>query len=168
MNWKLIWRGVRSPQLRNKLLIIFGLLLSYRLLAHIPIPIGEVDQLRQFIDSFENESSNLEFLSLYNLIAGGTLASLSIMIVGLSPYITASIVMQVLTKSIPRLEKIQKEGEFGRKKINQYTRLLTLPLAIGQSIAMITLIRRLAPQVTGLEISLLVYLFLNGLSWLRS
>ena len=150
MNWKLIWRGIKTAKLRNKLLIVFGLLLVFRLLAHIPIPIGETDELRQFIDVFLKEDSNIQLLNIYNLIAGGALASLSIMIVGLSPYITASIVMQVLTRVLPNLEKLQKEGEFGRKKINQYTRLLTLPLAIAQSILMITLVRELAPEATGI------------------
>ena len=128
MNWKLIWRGIKTAKLRNKLLIILGLLLVFRILAHIPMPIGSPDEFKQFLEVFQAESSSINLLNLYNLFAGGVFASLSIMIVGLSPYITASIVMQVLTRAIPRLEKMQKEdGEFGRKKINQYTRLLTLP-----------------------------------------
>lgn len=152
MNWKLIWRGIKTAKLRNKLLIILGLLLVFRILAHIPMPIGSPDEFKQFLEGFQAESSNISLLSLYNLFAGGVFASLSIMLVGLSPYITASIVMQVLTKAIPRLEKMQKEdGEFGRKKINQYTRLLTLPLAVFQSIAMIVIVRSLAGQVTGIE-----------------
>ena len=117
MNWKLIWRGIKTAKLRNKLLVIFGMLLAFRLLAHIPMPIGAIDELKQVIDSFLYESSNLQILNLYNLIAGGALASLSIMVVGLSPYITASIVMQVLTKALPKLEKLQKEGELVVRKL---------------------------------------------------
>jgi preprotein translocase subunit SecY len=79
-----------------------------------------------------------------NVLSGGALANFSIMLVGLGPYINASVIMQLLTKAIPKLEAMNKEGEYGRRKINQYTRILTFPLAIIQSIGMIYLIRQQA------------------------
>src|SRR5690606_14742246 len=71
-------------------------------------------------------------------------------LVGLGPYISASIIMQLLTRAIPRLETLNKEGEFGRKKINQYTRMLTFPLAIIQSVGMIFLVKQVAASFSGL------------------
>ena len=149
MNWKLIWRGLQKPELRKKILIVFGILLVYRVLSHIPIPLAEPVILKQIIDNLLNTEAVPQLLSVINLLSGGALASLSIMLVGLGPYITASIVMQVLTRAIPKLETLQKEGEFGRKKINQYTRILTLPLAIAQSIAMVFAVRQLVTQLGG-------------------
>ena len=81
---------------------------------------------------------------------GGALASLSIMLVGLGPYINASIAMQVLARAIPKLETMQKEGEYGRKKINQYTRIITLPIAILYSFLSILAVRQLASRISGL------------------
>jgi preprotein translocase subunit SecY len=85
-----------------------------------------------------------------NVLSGGALANFSIMLVGLGPYINASVIMQLLTKAIPKLEAMNKEGEYGRRKINQYTRMLTFPLAIIQSIGMIYLIRQEAASIGGL------------------
>jgi len=88
-------------------------------------------------------------LSFINVLSGGALANLSIMIAGLGPYINASIIMQLLTKAIPQLETLHKEGEFGQKKINQYTLLLTFPLALIQSVGSIYLIRQAAQSIGG-------------------
>ena len=150
MNWKLIWRGMKNAEMRNKLLAVFGILLVYRMLSHIPIPLAEPTELKQLIDNLLSNEGIPELLSFVNLLSGGALASLSIMLVGLGPYINASIIMQVLSKALPKLEKMQKEGEYGRKKINQYTRMLTLPLAIIQSLLVIFLVRQLASQISGL------------------
>ena len=152
MNWKLIWRGLKNANMRNKLLAVFGILLVYRMLSHIPVPLAEPTELKQLLDNFLSNENVPQLLSVYNVISGGALASLSIMLVGLGPYINASIVMQVLTRAIPKLEKLQKEGgEHGRKKISQYTRILTLPLAIIQSILILLIvIGPLASQVSGL------------------
>ena len=150
MNWGLIWRGLKNSRMRNKVLAVFGILLVYRMLSHIPIPLAEPAQLKTVIDNLLNTEAVPQLLSFMNILSGGALASLSIMLVGLGPYINASIVMQVLTKAIPKLETLQKEGEFGRKKINQYTRILTLPLAIIQSFGVIFLVRQLAGQISGL------------------
>ena len=150
MNWKLIWRGLQKKQLRDKLLVVFGLLLVYRLLSHIPIPLAEPTELKQLIDNLLSDEGVPQLLRLFNVLTGGALGSLSIMLVGLGPYINASIIMQVLARAIPKLETLQKEGEYGRKKINQYTRLLTLPFAIIQSFLVLFIVRQLASQVSGL------------------
>ena len=149
MNWRLIWRGLKKPSMRNKLLAVFGILLVYRVLAHVPLPLADPVSLKQLIDNLLNSEGAPQLLSFINVLSGGALASLSIMLVGLGPYINASIVMQVLTKAIPKLETMQKEGEYGRKKISQYTRLLTLPLAMIQSVLAIYLVRQIANQIQG-------------------
>ena len=146
MNWRLIWRGLGKPQMRNKVLAILAILLVYRIMAHIPMPLTNPVEMQQVITNILNSEGAPQILSLINVISGGALASLSIMLVGLGPYINASIVMQVLAKAIPRLEKIQKEGEFGRRKISQYTRILTLPLAIIQSVLVIYLVQTTASR----------------------
>ena len=152
MNWKLIWRGLKNANMRNKLLAVFGILIVYRMLSHIPVPLAEPAELKQLLDNFLTNENVPQLLSVYNVISGGALASLSIMLVGLGPYINASIVMQVLTRAVPKLEKLQKEGgEHGRKKISQYTRILTLPLAVIQSILiLLVVVGPLASQVSGL------------------
>ncbi|MBL8159476.1 preprotein translocase subunit SecY [Candidatus Saccharibacteria bacterium] len=125
--------------MQKRLLIVLGIIVVYRFLSHVPVPLAEPTQLREVITTILNSSSFGGFL---NLLSGGALASVSIMLVGLSPYITASIVMQLLTKAIPRMEELHKDGESGRRRINQWTRLLTLPLAVIQSIAFIFILRQ--------------------------
>lgn len=126
------------------------MLLIFRILAHIPIPIGSPETLRQILDNVFTSSDTPQLLSFIDVLSGGALANFSIMLIGLGPYINASIIMQLLTKAIPRLETLSKEGEFGRKKINQYTRILTFPLAIVQAIGSIFLVRQTASQLGGL------------------
>ena len=149
MNWRLIWRGLKKPSMRNKVLAVFGILLVYRILAHVPLPLSDPASLKQILDNLLNSEGTPQLLSFINVLSGGALASFSIMLVGLGPYINASIVMQVLTKAIPKLEAMQKEGEYGRRKINQYTRLLTLPLAMIQSVLALYFVRQIATQLEG-------------------
>lgn len=126
----------RLPDLRQKLLITIGILVLYRFAAHIPLP--GVD--RTALDSlFRGDQTNM-LLSLLNFFSGGGLAQMGIMALGVYPYITASIIMQLLTPIIPALEELRKEGDQGRQKINQYTLWMTVPLAILQSIAQATLL----------------------------
>ncbi len=139
MNWKNILKSLKSRDMQKRLLIVLGLIVAYRLLAHIPVPLAEPTQLREVIDNLVRSTDLGGFI---NLLSGGALASLSIVLVGLSPYITASIITQLLTKAIPKLEELNKDGETGRRKIQQWTRLLTLPLAILQSIAFIFILRQ--------------------------
>src|SRR3954471_16189915 len=126
------------------------MLLIFRILAHIPIPLSNPETLRQVLQNLFTTSKTPALLSFIDVLSGGALANFSIMLVGLGPYINASIIMQLLTKAIPKLEAMNKEGEYGRKRINQYTRMLTFPLAIIQSIGTIYLIRQEAASIGGL------------------
>lgn len=150
MNWKIIGKSLAHQDMRKRLLAVLGILLVYRILAHIPVPISNPQTLHQVLQNLFNSSNSPQLLSFINVLSGGALANLSIMIAGLGPYINASIIMQLLTKAIPQLEALHKEGEFGQKKINQYTRILTLPLAIVQSIGSIYLIRQAAQSIGGI------------------
>lgn len=149
MNWKVILRSLKEHDMRKRIFAVLGILLVFRVLAHIPVPLDDPETLRQVLTNLVNTDS-AQLLNFINVLSGGALANFSIMIVGLGPYINASIIMQLLTKAIPRLENLRKEGEFGQKKINQMTRMLTFPLAIIQSIGAIYLIRTQAQQVGGI------------------
>ncbi len=134
MHFKTIFKSFKNKDMLKRILIILGILLAYRILAHIPVPLGEPTTFREAVKNLIDKS---DFGSFLNLISGGGLTSFSIILVGLSPYITASIVIQLLTKAIPKFEEISQDGETGRRKINQWTRILAVPLAIIQSIAYI-------------------------------
>ncbi len=151
MNWKIIWDSLKHKDMRNRILAVLGILLIFRLLAELPVPIANPQAFHQVLQNLFNSKSAPQFLSFINVLSGGALANFSIMIAGLGPYINASIIMQLLTKAIPKLEALHKEGEFGQKKINQYTRILTFPLAIIQSIGSIFLIRQAASSIGGLN-----------------
>lgn len=134
MNFKTIFKSLKNHDMLRRILIVLGLLIVYRFLAHIPVPLGEPTT---FQEAVQNLITNSDFGGFLNLISGGGLTSFSILLVGISPYITAQIVVQLVTKAIPRLEELSEDGEAGRRKINQWTRILTIPLAIVQSIAYI-------------------------------
>ncbi len=128
----LIWK---TKDLRNKILIVLGLLLLTRVLAHVPIPGIDASQLKALF-------SQNQFLGLLDIFSGGALTNFSIAMLGVGPYITASIIMQLLTIVIPSLAEMQKEGgEAGRAQINQYTRYLTIPLTILQGFGTIRLLQ---------------------------
>jgi preprotein translocase subunit SecY len=139
MNWKIIFKSLKNKDMQKRLLIVLGLVVVYRFLAHIPVPLAEPTKLKQVVDSIVNGT---DFGGFLNLLSGGALASFSIVLVGLSPFITASVITQLLTKAIPKLEELHKDGESGRRKIQQWTRMITLPLAIVQSIAFIYILRQ--------------------------
>ncbi len=120
--------------IRKKILIIAFILLVYRFFAYIPAAGVNVAQLQALF-------SQSQLLGLLDVFSGGTLSNFSIMALGLGPYIYASIILQLLTQVYPKLEELSKEGEYGRQKINQYTRYLTIPLAIIQAIGMYALLR---------------------------
>lgn len=149
MNWKIIAKSMTHKDMRKRVLAVLGILLVFRILAHIPVPLNNPQTLHQVLQNLFNSSNTPQLLSFINVLSGGALANLSIMIAGLGPYINASIIMQLLTKAIPQLEALHKEGEFGQKKINQYTRILTLPLAIIQSVGSIYLIKQTAQSIGG-------------------
>lgn len=150
MSWKIIWKALKNSDMRNRVLAVLGMLLVFRVLAHIPIPLSNPETLQQVLQNIFTARDNSSLLSFIDVLSGGALANFSIMLVGLGPYINASIIIQLLTKAIPQLEALNKEGEFGRKKINQYTRMLTFPLAIIQSIGAIYLVRQSAQQIGGI------------------
>lgn len=125
--------------MQKRLLIVLGLIIAYRFLAHVPVPLAEPTELKQIVSNIVSSS---DFGGFLNLLSGGALAQLSIVMVGLSPFITASIITQLLTKAIPKLEELHKDGESGRRKINQWTRVISVPLAIIQSVAFIYLLRQ--------------------------
>ncbi len=126
----------KAPDLRKRLLVIIGLLVVFRIISHIPVPGIEAESLRNFF-----AGNNL--LGLVSIFSGGGLTRLSIGMLGVGPYITSSIVMQLLTVIIPSLERLQKEeGEAGRQKIQMYTRILSVPLAVVQAFALLTMLQR--------------------------
>ena len=127
-------KTIKSPDIRKKLISTAAILVVYRLIAHIPAAGIDRSSLQAFF-------LGSPLLSLLDVFSGGTLANFSIMALGLTPYINASIVMQLLTYVIPALEELSKEGEFGQEKINQYTRFLTVPLAGLQSFGMYALLK---------------------------
>jgi preprotein translocase subunit SecY len=127
-------RAVKSPDIRRKLIITAVILFVFRVFAHIPA--AGIDRA-----SLSALFSGSPLLSLLDVFSGGTLANFSIMALGLNPYINASIIMQLLGYVIPALEELQKEGEYGQEKINQYTRILTVPLAAVQAFGMYSLLR---------------------------
>ena len=139
MSWKTIWRSLKNKDMQRRLLIVVGIIIVYRMLAHIPVPLAEPTQMRNALAAALGQTDLGGFL---NLLSGGALASFSLVLVGLSPFITASIITQLLTKAIPKLEELHKDGESGRRKIQQWTRRITIPLAVVQSIAFIFLLRQ--------------------------
>lgn len=149
MNTALFSQMYKNKDLRNRLLIVIGILAIYSLLSHIPVPVPDTAKLQSFLLRLFQSNPLLGFA---NLFTGGALSSFSILLMGLGPYINASIIIQLLSQVVPQLEALKKEGETGQKKLNYYTRLLTLPLAIVQSVAMITLARTLSTQISGVDL----------------
>jgi len=131
---EILKRIFQLKDLRNRILFTVLLLVVFRLLAHIPLPHVNAAGLASF---FENN----QILGLLDLFSGGSVSRFSIVMLGVGPYITASIVIQLLTVAVPSLEELQKEGEYGRQKINQYTRYLSVPLALIESYGLIRLLQ---------------------------
>jgi preprotein translocase subunit SecY len=123
----------RAPDIRRRILFVLGILVVFRFLAHVPVPGVDLTQLRQF---FENNA----LFGLLDLFSGGGLSNFSVVALGVNPYINASIIMQLMTGVIPSLQALSREGEYGRNKINQYTRYLTVPLALLQSYGFLALL----------------------------
>lgn len=130
----------RTPDLRKKLLFTVGIVAVYRLGATLPSPGVSYGNVQECINAMETGDASGVF-TLLNLFSGGALLSLSVFALGIMPYITASIILQLLTVVIPRLEQLRKEGQSGQAKITQYTRYLTLGLGILQASAFVALAR---------------------------
>lgn len=153
----------RTPDVRRKLLITFIILVVFRLLAVIPVPGVPVDILEQF---FKSPAGG--FFNFVDIFTGGTLRNFSIISIGLGAYINASVIFQLLGTVIKKIEELQKEGESGRRIINQWTRLLTVPLAALQSLGIYTVLKNVKP-LSPIELAGIVCVMTAGaiiLMWL--
>lgn len=133
----ILQRVFRTPEVRNSVLFVLAMLVIFRVAAHIPVPGLNAEALTSFFQSNQ-------FFGLLNIFSGGTLENFSIVALGVAPYITASIIFQLLAMIVPKFEEMQKE-EQGRQKINSWTRWLTVPLAVFQGYSMVLLLRQQAP-----------------------
>jgi preprotein translocase subunit SecY len=135
-----------QEDVRMKLAFVFGMLIVFRFVAHIPIPGVNPDLLKQ---AFEANNSTSAFLGTLNIFSGGALRRLSVAALGVYPYITASIVMQILTPMIPSFQNLSREGEQGRNKLQLYTHWLTVPMAIVQGYSQLLILQQ-AGAVSGI------------------
>lgn len=153
--WEKIQQIWKIKDIRNKILFVVGMLIVFRLVAHIPVPGVNIANLRQFL-------AGNQIFGLLDVFSGGTMKNFSIVMLGVGPYITSSIIFQLLTMISPKLEELSKEGEAGQQKINMYTRLLTVPLAFLQSYAMIKVLNRSSlPIITDLSFFRLVTIMMT-------
>ena len=129
-----ITRAFQIKSIRNRILFVVAMLCVFRFAAHIPLPGVDVNALKNFF-------ADNQLLGMLNLLSGGAMSNFSIITLGLGPYITASIIIQLLTMIIPSLGELAQEGQRGQQKINQYTNFVTIPLAILQSYGMIRLLQ---------------------------
>ena len=123
----------RAPDIRRRILYVLGLLILFRLLASVPVPGADKAQLKDFV-------AGSALAGLLDLFSGGGLSNFSVVALGMNPYINASIIMQLMSGVVPSLQALSREGEFGRNKINQYTRYLTVPMAVLQSYGVLALL----------------------------
>ena len=134
--WRKFKIAFTDKKLRNKLLFVMFILVLFRFLSAIPIPGVDTTALTQFL-------ANNQFFGILNIFSGGGLSTLSIIMLGVGPFITASIIMQLLTIMVPRLKALySEEGEIGRRKFTQYSRLLTVPLAVIQGLSLLVVLER--------------------------
>ncbi len=139
--------AMRVPDLRAKILFTLAMLVIYRFVAHVPVPGVDLQALSQ---AFERQA----LLGFLDLFSGGALASMSVAALGVYPYITASIVMQILTPVVPQLKNLSQEGEYGRQRINQITHWLTVPVAFFQSWGTLTFLSNVFSPETQLGLNL--------------
>jgi len=138
--------ALKSKDIRKKILITIGLIIVYRILAAVPLP--GIDT-KLFAEAFGNNP----LTNFFSIMTGGRLDNPSVVAIGLGAYINASIVIQLFTSIIPKLEELSKEGERGRAVINQYTRMLAVPLTVVQAIVIYTVLKSVTgsvPQLAGL------------------
>ena len=161
---KQIWK---AKDVRKSILYVFALLIVYRIAAHIPVPGVDVAELKSYLEGNQ-------VLGLLSMFSGGALQNFSVIMLGVGPYITASIIIQLLAMIVPKIEALSKEGEYGQQKLSQYTRLLTVPLAIIQAYSYIRLLSsqtqgRLLGNMTSMELVTTLILITAGtmfLMWL--
>ena len=123
----------RAPDIRRRILYVLGLLIVFRLLAAVPVPGIDAAQLKKLVEGNP-------IIGLLDLFSGGGLASFSVVALGLNPYINASIIMQLMQGVVPSLQALSREGEFGRNKLNQYTRYLSVPMSLLQAYGFLALL----------------------------
>lgn len=138
--WEKLQTIWRVKEVRNGLLFVLGMMVIFRVTAHIPLPGIDLAALQRYFQANQ-------VLGLLNLFSGGTIRNFAVVALGVAPYITASIIFQLLSMIVPRLEEIRKDGEQGQRRINQWTRLLTVPLAIIQSFSLIQLMKQSQFQI---------------------
>jgi len=136
MNFYKVIQVFKIRDLRKKILFVLAIFVLFRLMANIPVPGVQIQDLQGFFERFQ-------MFGLINVFTGGTLSKVSIVMLGIGPYITSVIILQLLTMIFPALERMYKEeGEAGKKKFNQYGRLLSIPMALVQGYAMLSLLQR--------------------------
>jgi preprotein translocase subunit SecY len=147
----------RDPELKKKLIFTFFIFFAFRIFAFLPVPAIHLDKLRTMF-------AGNQFLQLLDVFSGGTLINFSVMALGLNPYINASIIIQLLTVVFPQLEQLAKEGEYGRHKINQYTRMLTVPLTVIQSVGIYVLLKNqnIITNLTPIEFFSFIFTLVAG------
>jgi preprotein translocase subunit SecY len=133
-----------TKSLRDKILFTIFALFIFRLAAHVTIPGADITKIKILLEQAQNSGSG-SLLNVFSMLTGGAIKNFSVILMGLTPYINASIILQLLGVMVPHLEELKKEGEQGQKKINQYTRILTVPLAFIQSYGMLMLLNRFSP-----------------------
>ncbi|MCG7426222.1 preprotein translocase subunit SecY [Helcobacillus massiliensis] len=161
---------MRTPELRNKILFVLALIAIYRLGVFIPTPGFDYRNVNACID--QSMAGGGGVLGIVNMFSGGALLQMSIFALGVMPYITASIIVQLLRVVIPRFEELHKEGQSGQAQLTQYTRYLTVGLAVLQSTTIITLVRSgqffqgctlpLVPDQSALMLSLMILTMTAG------
>ncbi len=143
--------------IRKKILITVLIFILFRLISHIPVPGVDSTKLQQLF-------GQNQFLSLLDIFSGGTLANFSIAALGLNPFITASVMINLLSMVIPRLEELTKEGEYGQAKINLYTRIAAVPLAVVQAMGMYAILQnqQIITQLSPLNLAAMIVIMTTG------
>lgn len=154
----------KLPELRKKIVFTIFIIVVFRLLAHIPVPGVDTSSIKAYLEQSV-------FFGFFDLFSGGGFQNFSIVTLGLGPYINASIIMQLLTMLVPSLEELAKEGEYGREKINMYTKILTIPMSLVQSYGIYFLLSKqgIINTLGSFDLVLLILIFTAGsmfLVWL--
>ena len=139
-------QAFRAPDIRRRILFVAGILIVFRFLAHVPVPGVDRTALANFF-------AGNPLFGLLDLFSGGGLSTFSVVGLGMNPYINASIIMQLMTSVIPTLTALSREGEYGRQKINQYTRYLTVPMAVLQAYGFLALLNSQGVITSGFSLS---------------
>lgn len=157
----LVKRIFALRDLRQKLIFTAIIIVIFRILAHIPLPGIDTAGLSNY---FQNN----QLLGMLDLFSGGSVSRFSFVMLGVGPYITASIIIQLLTVAIPSLEELQKEGEYGKQKINQYTRYLSIPLALIEAFGLVKLLesQKVVSISSNLELALVLVVATAGSTFL--